>query len=270
MIQYFLYFIIYGFLGWCMETIRFSIREKRFVNRGFLHGPICPIYGVGMVLIILLLEPFHNSFFELFFLGMIFSTVLEYFTGFILEKAFYTRWWDYSSKPYNLQGYICLANSLAWGVLSVIMIHFVQPIIENILEKLDGETLNYFSIAILIIMIIDSIIVISGLINFKKYIGSLSKIEQKLEKSLSNNKEYQKVVSMYKDGTMSVEEYLKHIKDSYSDELKEIKSKYDKASTYNKENKKSIKRLYNNYQTKIKDNVKYSEILEVVKKELKK
>lgn len=175
--SYYLYFLSYSFLGWCMETTRFSFREKRFVNRGFLNGPLCPIYGTGMVIIIYFLEPYHNNIIILFFLGMIISTLLEYITGYLLKRIFKLRWWDYSNIKYNLNGYICLKNSLAWGVLCIIMLHFIQPRIEKLISYYNNDYLHSFVILTLVILIIDIGFTLYHLINLKVLISDIDKVK---------------------------------------------------------------------------------------------
>ena len=117
------YFTIYSFLGWCSEVIFATVTTGKFVNRGFLNGPVCPIYGFGMVLVLAILTPVQQSGLALFFGGMILASALELAGGWALKKIFHTTWWDYSDQPFNLGGYICLKFSLAWGVcLSLIHI----------------------------------------------------------------------------------------------------------------------------------------------------
>ena len=102
------YFFIYAFLGWTAEVIFAALKNGKFVNRGFLNGPVCPIYGVGMAVLVLLLNPLKNSWWLLFFAGAAFCSILELVTGFVLDKIFKTKWWDYSNEKLNLKGYICI------------------------------------------------------------------------------------------------------------------------------------------------------------------
>ena len=106
------YFFIYGFLGWCCEVIYAAIIDGKFVNRGFLNGPICPIYGFGVLFVLTLLEPIRENFLFLFIGSVILTSVLEFITGFLLEKVFKMKWWDYSNERFNIHGYICLKFSI--------------------------------------------------------------------------------------------------------------------------------------------------------------
>ena len=108
-------FLVYSFLGWCVEVTFVAVTLGQVVNRGFLNGPVCPIYGVGMLGVLLLLEPISDNILLLFFGGMLLCTAVELVGGWILEKVFHTRWWDYTDQPFNLKGYVCLGFSLMWG-----------------------------------------------------------------------------------------------------------------------------------------------------------
>lgn len=121
------YFIIYSFLGWCLEVVFCSVDTGKFVNRGFLNGPLCPIYGFGGAAVTLLLGPIDN-FFVLYVASVILCSLLELVGGFLLKKIFHTSWWDYSDEPLNIGGYICLKFSLLWGVACLVVVRFVHPV----------------------------------------------------------------------------------------------------------------------------------------------
>ena len=107
-----LYFFVYGFLGWCTEVIFAAFKQHRFVNRGFLNGPYCPIYGCGVVIVVAVLTPLKENLFFLFVGSFLLTSILEYITGFVLEKVFHNKWWDYSNLPFNIKGYVCLKFSI--------------------------------------------------------------------------------------------------------------------------------------------------------------
>jgi uncharacterized membrane protein len=131
-----LLFFIYGFLGWCAEVCYAALRSGGFVNRGFLNGPICPIYGVGMVIVILCLTPIQGSLLGLFLGSMVLTTVLEFLTGLALEKLFHLKWWDYSSRPLNLRGYVCLEFSILWGIGGTVIMKLIHPPIYKLVALL--------------------------------------------------------------------------------------------------------------------------------------
>ncbi len=124
------WFFIYSFLGWAWESAYVSIKNKKLVNRGFINGPLCTIYGAGAVTIYLLLRPFEKNLALLYLGGVISATALEYVTGWIMETVFRTRWWDYSNKKFNLHGYISLASSLLWGAFSILLFKLLQPFVS--------------------------------------------------------------------------------------------------------------------------------------------
>lgn len=124
------WFFIYSFLGWAWESAYVSIKNKKLVNRGFINGPLCTIYGAGAVTIYLLLRPFEKNLALLYLGGVITATALEYVTGWIMETVFHTRWWDYSNKKFNLHGYISLASSLLWGAFSILLLKLLQPFVS--------------------------------------------------------------------------------------------------------------------------------------------
>ena len=111
------YFIIYSFLGWIMESTVRSVSEKKIINTGFLKGPVCPIYGIGAIIMLLFLERYQNKPILLFFIAIIVLTTWEYLVGVLLEKIFHTKYWDYSEQKFNFQGRICLVNSICWAIV---------------------------------------------------------------------------------------------------------------------------------------------------------
>lgn len=131
-----LYFFFYSFVGWIWESSYVSILTKRLTNRGFLTGPMLPIYGSGAVVMLCATYPVQSSDIGIFLLGLIVATILEYVTGVVMETLFQVRYWDYSDKKFNIQGHICLSSSLAWGVFTLLLIRVVHPRISALLERI--------------------------------------------------------------------------------------------------------------------------------------
>lgn len=146
--QWLLFFYIYCFVGWCIESSIVSVESKKFVNRGFLRSPMLPIYGFGAIVILFSSLPVRGNPMLVYVCGMIGTTLLEYVTGWLMEKLLKMKYWDYSDSKYNIKGYICLTSSLFWGVLSL----FLTYVLHNFVEKL------VLGIPTVIIIIIDSII----------------------------------------------------------------------------------------------------------------
>lgn len=161
-IKYILYFFIYSFLGWVVESAGCSIASKRIINRGFLNGPICTVYGFGAVLVISILGRFDNIII-LFLIGMILTTILEYFTGFILETLFHAKWWDYSDQKFNVKGRVCLKNAIYFGIMSVVIIKFIHPYIEYIVSTIPYNILISIVVITTLWTIVDLIVTIVSL-----------------------------------------------------------------------------------------------------------
>ena len=126
------YFLIYSCLGWCVEVIYAAVTTGELVNRGFLNGPVCPIYGFGMILVLFALTPLEHSVLLLYIGGVILPSALELAGGWLLYKVYHTRWWDYSDYPFNIGGYICLEFCLLWGVGTLVMMKAVHPAIASL------------------------------------------------------------------------------------------------------------------------------------------
>lgn len=129
-LSWFFYFVVYSFLGWVCETCFCSIAAKRFINRGFLNGPLCPIYGTGAVLVLLCFTRYYDDLLALFVLSTVVTSIVEYITSFLLEKMFHLQLWDYANRRANINGRVCLRNSLLFGVMSVLMVRVIHPRVE--------------------------------------------------------------------------------------------------------------------------------------------
>lgn len=126
-------FFVYAFLGWCVEVSFVALQKGHFVNRGFLNGPVCPIYGFGVIIVLACLTPLKENFVILFLGSVVLTSILEWTTGFVLEKLFRQRWWDYSNEPFNLNGYICLRYSIMWGLACVLVVDVLHPSIMTLI-----------------------------------------------------------------------------------------------------------------------------------------
>lgn len=128
------WFFIYSFFGWLWETCFVSLKNGKYVNRGFINGPFCTIYGFGALAVYLILKPVSDSILYLFFGGIVVATVLEYVTAVLMESIFHTSWWDYSDNKFNFQGRICLGASLGWGVFTLILFKVLHPAVEKLVS----------------------------------------------------------------------------------------------------------------------------------------
>lgn len=162
----FIYFIIYSFLGWVIETFYCSLAEKRYVPRGFLNGPLTPIYGFGAIGLIFLLQDIKTV--SLVFLsGVVATSFLEYVASYLLELIFDMHWWDYSGDKYNLNGRIKLKNSILFGILSIILMYFIHPLVINLLSMLSYFNKQVLSVTLFIAITIDTVITVSSIFDLK-------------------------------------------------------------------------------------------------------
>ena len=168
-LKIFLLFWFFSILGWILEVIVCSISEKKMVNRGFLVGPYCPIYGFG-ALIMLLLSSYKDSLFVCFILALVLCSFLEYLTSFFMEKIFKIRWWDYSNDAFNINGRICLRNAIAFGALGVIFTRYLNPWFLSIIDDFNYKTLLIISIIVLVITMIDILISFNAMNSIKNII----------------------------------------------------------------------------------------------------
>ena len=155
---YFLYFIIYSFIGWTIEVVGKLIELKRFVNRGFLIGPICPVYGYGVLAILFIIGDNTSDIISVFLKAILICSVLEYFTSYFMEKIFKARWWDYSKNKFNINGRICLETMLPFGILGSLVVYFIHPFIKDVLSNFTNGSIQTISIILFIIYMIDNII----------------------------------------------------------------------------------------------------------------
>lgn len=162
-----LYFIIYSFLGWCCETVYCSILQKKFVNRGFLYGPLCPIYGCGALLVLYLLRDVRASILPLFLSGMVVTTILEYLTSVLLEKLFHMKWWDYSAMPFNINGRVCLLNSCEFGALSVFVVMVLHPAVTRLVGRIPGPVQLLLAGLLSAAILTDTIYTVHGILILK-------------------------------------------------------------------------------------------------------
>ena len=170
---YFLLFFIYSILGWAIETVYTSVLAKKFIDRGFLIGPYCPIYGFGALFMIFYLTQYKNNLLSVFLLGAIICSVLEYLTSYIMEVLFKTRWWDYSHRKFNLNGRVCGKNTILFGICGIVVVYFAQPLLESGLSMLTDKSILIITIICLVIFLTDTIISLNVINKFKKTVTSI-------------------------------------------------------------------------------------------------
>lgn len=159
----FLYFIFYSFCGWLWETCYCSIKERHYVPRGFLYGPVCPIYGVGFLLMVLFFAPFKDNLVVFYFVAVIVMTAWEYFVGWFLETTTHIKYWDYSDRRFNIKGRVCLEVSLFWGIMSYVAVFLIHPPVARLFARMP-DWLQYTACgACLSLLLVDTVTTIRKL-----------------------------------------------------------------------------------------------------------
>ena len=182
----FLWFIIYSFLGWTYESILCAITSHSLVNRGFLNGPLCPVYGFGALVVILAFwnEP-DISFWNLFFSSMVLTCTLEYFTSWALEKLFHAKWWDYSNYRFNLNGRICLLGGVVFGSFSVFLVKWLHPRVAAFVDGFSPVFIQWSALVLLITCSVDCFVTVRHILTLN---GRLAEIQAALDEYKAQNR----------------------------------------------------------------------------------
>ena len=155
--QLFWLFLAFSFLGWCLEVAATAVRLGQYRDRGVLHGPLCLVYGITGCLITIALRELSGGWFFLFLFSALYATVVEWIAGHLLEHYSHTRWWDYSDQPFNLNGYICLTSSLAWGAFSILLVRFLHPPVEDLVLRLPAFLVDPLAFLLTIAVTVDAV-----------------------------------------------------------------------------------------------------------------
>ena len=243
-LDYIFYFFFYSFIGWFFESCYCSIRPKKWINRGFLRGPICPIYGTGgLVMMICLLplrhitESLYLNELLIFVAGAILCDVVEFMTSYIMEKLFNARWWDYSNKRFNIQGRICLTHTFYWGTCSCLFVFILEPIMNLYLVGQVSESsrniLTYIFLTVFAFDLLDTVINALG-------IRSISSTFMKLSEEISEF-----AIQVYSTVGGKSENESEAMKKELKEKFDELRSSYDKfKNDLNDIKSKSKKRLF--------------------------
>lgn len=217
----FLYFIIYSVIGWIYESILCSITGKKLVNRGFLNGPLCPIYGSGAMVILLVFYGQDTALLPLFLSSMILTSVVEYITSVLLEVFFNAKWWDYTDRPFNIHGRVYLTGALVFATLSVVLIRYIHPFMISIIDGLSSNTVILLSISISLIFLYDIYITVTHVLQLKT---RLSTARQEIDRLL-------------KEGAIRMEELKVLLQDRIEDTIiytDKVKALFEKGRYQNR------------------------------------
>lgn len=213
--QWVLFFYVYCFLGWIWESGYVSARERKWTNRGFMHGPFLPIYGSGAIMILLATIPVKDNLLLIFFMGMIASTILEYFTGAAMERLFHVRYWDYSNQFCNLNGYICLKCSLAWGGFSILMVRFIHVPVERCILWIPHTLEEIIAFVLTLVFVADFALSFREAMDFRNMLESLTE----------NNEEIRRLVKRMEVISAFAEEDIEEFRENITTRLEESKER---------------------------------------------
>lgn len=218
--QMFHMFCFWAFVGWCVEVCYMTLETGEYQNRGFLNMPICPIYGFGVLMVVIFFRPLSHTVIPLFLVTMVLCTTFELLVGLGMEKMFHTRWWDYSQEKHNFKGLICLKVSLLWGGGCVLVVRVVQPMVEEVIEHIPLEIGMIWIIIMSVLIVIDliaSISAVNKLNNRLKQIDEISKLMLKSSVKIGEN---------LANETIDIKDKYDKLKDSKA--MAEIRERYDK------------------------------------------
>ena len=177
-----LFFYRYCFFGWCIESAYVSIHKKKFVNRGFMRGPFLPLYGSGAVMMLFVTIPVRDSLVLTYIFGAIGATILEYITGACMEALFKVRYWDYSDKPFNIHGYVCLGTTLAWGLLTILMVRFIHEPVEHLILSLNQTLQDVLATVLTIYVTSDMALSFKAALDIRTMLEKMTKVKEEMEK----------------------------------------------------------------------------------------
>lgn len=256
--QYFLLFIIYAVLGWVLEVTCKLIEYKRFINRGFLIGPYCPIYGWGAVAITALLNRYSYDPFILFLMTMLTCSILEYATSWIMEKLFKARWWDYSKRKFNIDGRVCLGTMVPFGLFGMFLTYVSNPFIIGLLDKVDTNILNIIAIVIFIIYLADNVISTIVILGFRKTTVQIGKegkqdnteqITKKVREVLNTRSWlYKRLINAYPK-LVAIKSKIKEIKDEVKENAIEVKNNINEKA-------QDVRNIINDKKEEVKNSLK--------------
>jgi len=210
--QWLLFFYFYCFCGWVWECLFVSLRMGKWQNRGFMDGPMLPIYGSGAIVVLLMTLPVRNNLWLVFVIGMIGTTILEYVTGAVMEKLFHMRYWDYTGKPFNVNGYICLFCSIGWGLFSVALVGCLHPFVENMILQIPSYVTDPLSLLITVIAVVD----------FTQSFNAAMDLREMIEKATENSEKLRHLEKRIDVVAAVVDDDIKQLREKSSKRIRDL------------------------------------------------
>lgn len=263
--NYIALFFIYSFLGWLMESVKLSIPNKKFINRGFLIGPYCPIYGTGVLLITILLRKYTDDILITFFMSLLICGILEYLTSYAMEKLFRARWWDYSQRKFNINGRICLETLVPFGIAGIFITYIANPFFLKYIDMMPNMVMHVLTGTFVAIYITDMILSFKIIMNLKdmsrQFKDNTVEISEKVKKIIKKKyRLYRRLVNAFpriKENVLyekweeikqRVEESKEEIRNKIDSSKEELRNKIDSSKVEIGEiignSKRNLKKIY--------------------------
>ena len=243
--QWVLFFFLYSFLGWIWESCYVSVRKHRWVNRGFMHGPMLPLYGSGAMVVLIVTIPVRDNILLVFLMGMIGATILEYFTGITMERLFHVRYWDYRNLKFNVRGYICPLASLCWGVFSILMVKVVHIPFEHMVLLIPVTIADILAFVLTIAAAVDFTQSFNEAMDMKRILVQLEASKEQIQKMQERLKDAsEEMQDRLKDASEGVQERLKRASEGVQERLEDSYLLYEERKEMKAAEKQTRKELY--------------------------
>ena len=253
-----LFFIAYSVGGWVCESVYCSVLDGRVINRGFLNGPVCPIYGTGAMLVVIFLLPVQNSLLLVFLLGMVMTSALEYLTSVVMEKLFHARWWDYSQHRFHIHGRVCLLNSTLFGLMSMVLMKWIHPFFSRVILSLPPMTAKVLACSSLIVLAADTVVTVHMTLSLNGKLAELRELADELKYSTEARKWYYE---------HRIHQTLKAIREQIGEEHSDLAERTEKRLHRLAERRFGHERLLDAFPTM--RHIKHKEQLEALREEWK-
>ncbi len=225
--QWVLFFYIYCFLGWVFESVYVSISEKHWVNRGFLKGPFLPIYGCGALCVLVVTIPFRDNLPLMCLAGMVSATILEYVTGAVMEKLFHVRYWDYTGRLLNINGHICLASVLCWGVMTILVVDVLQVQLEKVVLAVNEQAVTVITFAVTPFVAGDFVTSFRAAIRLKDVLVYLEHAQEELEQLAVRRRELEAALAERQhELETAIEERRHELENTFGERRSEIEKAF--------------------------------------------
>lgn len=271
--EWLFFFYFYCFFGWCFESSYVSLRNRKWINRGFMRGPFLPLYGSGALMMLFVSRPFMAHWWAVYIAGALGATVLEYVTGVVMEALFKVRYWDYSNQKFNFKGHICLSSSLAWGGLTLFLCYALHQVVEKMMYLIPKGILYGLVLVLTICIVSDFSLAFKEALDFKEVLLYMDKAKEELSRM---QKRLDVVLAVAEDDwntkKEAIGESLEQRKEALEERIEQRKESLEqrKLAVYAEyllkiKQKSLLKRIHNNPTMR---SVKYKDALEEIKKKV--